>query len=565
MRRNLVYLVAFGCLGPVPAPEKHDPLRPRLAVLIVFDQMRGDYLTRWYDLFPEGGFRRLMGEGAHFTDCHYPYANTMTGPGHATLATGCPPRVHGIVGNDWFDRKRGKSVYCVGSQRHVRVPAMANPGGEREARPKRSASPELLLAPTFADELKRHFGKQARVVALSLKDRSSVLPGGKAPDACYWADADGRFVTSTYYRDRVHSWVADFNASGFADRWWGKTWDRLRPDLDYRRLAGADDAPGEGIGSAQGRTFPHPFDGGPKKSKNVYYAALANSPFGNEILWELARRAIDAEKLGTRDTPDFLSVSFSSNDLIGHTWGPDSQEVLDVTLRSDRLVKRLLDTLDAKVGKGKYVVVLSADHGVCPLPEASRARDLDAGRLDVGALQKAAEEFLDRRFPPAAEAAPDRAPWIESSRSNMLYLDRRKLVRLGVGRERVEATLASWLGKQRGIEAAYTRTQMIDGKPLDAVGQKVKASFHPVRSGDVMVVLKPYWLPGNFLTGTTHGTPHVYDTHVPLVVFGAGVKAGRRKERVSPEHAAVILAAALGIRPPEGATVKVPVGLFGER
>ena len=530
--------------------------------------MRGDYLSRWYDLYPEGGFRRLAGEGAWFAECHYPYANTMTGPGHATLATGCTPRTHGIVGNEWFDPTSGKSVYCAGAGRYdVVPPPVVDPKAEKDGdagKKPQSVSPEFLLSPTFADALKKHFGKQSRVVALSLKDRSCVLPGGRSPDACYWADASGRFVTSTYYRDRVHPWVADFNKTAAGDRWLGKRWDRLRADVDYEKWAGPDDVPGEGKGSAQGRTFPHPFDGGEKKSMKVYRAAVANSPMGNDLLWELAKKAIDAEKLGTRATPDFLSVSFSSNDLIGHTWGPDSQEVLDVTLRSDRLVKDILATLDEKVGKGKYVVVLSADHGICPLPEVSRSRKIDAGRVDYGLLLAGAEDILDAAFGRAAAKTRDENPWIAGAKSNMLYLDRRKLKRWNAEPATVAKVLAAWLKKRTGILAAYTRADMA-AEQSDDIGQRVRASYHPDRSGDVMVVLKPYWLPGKALSGTTHGSPHRYDTHVPLVVYGANVVPGKRKELVSPEHAAVILAAALGIDPPADAKKKVPEGLFGTK
>ena len=556
MRLLALVLAALFALGPVRADKV---AAPKLVVLLVFDQMRGDYLARWYDLYPAGGFRRLAGEGAWFTECHYPYANTITGPGHATLATGCTPATHGIVGNEWTEARNGKTISCVGVGRYTPVPPVVDPDADKKPR---SVSPELLVSPTFADALKKQFGKASRVVALSLKDRSAVLPGGKSPDACYWADDTGRFVTSTYYRDRVHPWVADFNKGVPGDRWLGKRWDRLRADVDYEKWAGPDDVAGEGKGYAQGRTFPHPFDGGETKSMEVYRKAVANSPMGNELLWELAKKAIDAEKLGTRDTPDFLSLSFSSNDLIGHTWGPDSQEVLDVTLRSDRLVADILATLDAKVGKGKYVVVLSADHGICPLPEVSRARKLDAGRLDYNLLLSGAEDILDTVFRDAAAKARDENPWIAGFKSNMLTLDRKKLKRRGVDPAAAAKALAGWLKRQPGILAAYTRADLAADKPDDML-RKVRASYYPDRSGDVMLVLKPHWLPGGYLTGTTHGSPHRYDTHVPLVVYGANVVPGKRAGLASPEHAAVILAAALGIAPPADAKKKVPAGLFG--
>jgi predicted AlkP superfamily pyrophosphatase or phosphodiesterase len=539
-------------LASRPAPPP--PARPRLAVLVVIDQFRGDYLARWGPLFGDGGFRRLRAEGAWFRNCHYPYAGTFTGPGHATLGTGCPPARHGIVANEWHDRREGE-VYCATLPRYEQVP----PAGKSKGG---ASSPERLLAPTLADALKEATHGRARVVALSLKDRSAVLPAGRQPDACYWADKDGRFVTSTYYRRRPHAWVAAFNDSKVADRWRRKGWERLRPDVDYERFSGRDDGPGEGKGTYQGRTFPHPLEGGKKKAPRDYYAALANSPFGNDLVLGLARRAIEAEKLGSRETPDLLVVSFSSNDLIGHTWGPDSQEVLDVTLRTDRVIGELLGVLDEKVGKGKWTLALSADHGICPLPEASRVAGRDARRVPLSPILAGAEEHLNQVFP-ATNKSASQARWIEEQVSNMLYLNRAVIAGRGVERAAVEKELAGWLAHQPGISAAFTRTELMSGGDRgDPLAEQVRLSFHPDRSGDVMLVNKPYYLLTSSLTGTTHGSPHPYDTHVPLLVVGPGVVAGARDDAVSPEAAAVILARALGIAPPAAARVSVPEGLF---
>lgn len=364
------------------------PVEPRLAVLLIFDQMRGDYLSRWQELFEEGGFRRLTGEGAWFQDCHYPYAGTWTAAGHATMSTGCVPEVHGIIANEWYDRKAGKLVSCVGGGRATQVPPAADP------KKNEGSSPHRLLAPTLADALKDATKGKARVVALSLKDRSGVLPGGRRPDACYWMDRTGRFVTSTYYREREHPWVRRFNQSKRVDSFLGSIWQRAREDVDYVRWAGPDDGPGESSGFRQGRTFPHPFVKGKKGEMKNYHDAVAASPVGNELLLELVRDAVEAEQLGRHESPDFLSISFSSNDLVGHIWGPDSQEVLDVTLRADRLVRDLLALLDEKVGAGRWALVMTADHGICPIPEASRSRGHRARRLDAKKFVADAEEYL---------------------------------------------------------------------------------------------------------------------------------------------------------------------------
>jgi predicted AlkP superfamily pyrophosphatase or phosphodiesterase len=572
-----VVLLALALAWPSPVPA--DPAQKagtmRLAVLVVFDQMRGDYLTRWDELFGDDGFHRLEKDGAWFQNCHYPYAMTVTGAGHSSLATGTSAYKHGIVANEWHDRAEGESVYCATGKRYQRVPPAEKMDRKEDKKQKErdAGSPERLLSPTLGDALKEATGGKARIVALSLKDRSAVLPGGRRPDACYWLDtADGTIVTSTYYRDRVHPWVEEFNRHKGVDRfnrrmgvdrYFGRAWTRLRTDLDYARYSGPDDAPGEGTGYGQGVTFPHAMDGGLKKPGKKYYDALYQSPFGNELLLDLVRRAIDAEQLGSRDTPDLLTISFSCNDPIGHCWGPDSQEVLDVTLRADRIVKELLAVLDAKVGKGRYVLTLAADHGVCPLPEASRARGREAERLEPTLMRKQAEDFLQETFGKKDEA---KTRWIEAFVNQNFYLDRAALKAAKVDAARVEKELARWAKDRPGIQAAYTRTQLLKGVDAkDEVGQRVRRSFHPERSGDVLLVLKPYYLMTTWLTGTMHGTPHPYDTHVPLLAYGPGIRGGVRKDAVTPQAGVAILAHALGIKPPRDAEAPVPEKLFADQ
>jgi hypothetical protein len=554
---GLAILSLISALAWAGTEPNHLASRPRLAVLVYFDQMRGDYISRWEKLFGEGGFRRLESEGAWFQNCHYPYAFTVTAAGHTSVATGCSPNKHGIVANDWYDRAAGASVYCVSSDRYERVPPPVKDGAKKT----QGVSPERLLQPTLADALKEATGGKGRVVALSFKDRAAVLPGGRHPDACYWLDTTtGQFVTSTYYRERLDRWVEAYNQGRPADQWFGKQWTRLRGDLDYARYSGPDDQAGEGMGAFQGRTFPHPLDGGPERLKGTYYKQLYNSPFGNELLLGLVQRAVDAEGLGTHEVPDLLCVSFSCNDPVGHCWGPDSQEVLDVTLRSDLVVKELLACLDAKVGKGRYVLVLTADHGVCPLPEVARKQRKEAARVSPALLGTAAEKFLDQTFGKGQE----KAVWIDATTGPWIYLNRRLLGRRGLKEADVESTLAAWLAKQDGVQAVYTRGQLLaPGSAGDAVRESVRQSFYPDRCGDLYVLQKPYHLFSSPLaTGTTHGTPHPYDTHVPLLVYGAGIRRGIRKEAVTPQAAAVILAQALGINPPSGAEAPLPKALM---
>lgn len=509
---------------------------PRLLVMVVFDQLRADYLERWADLFGEGGFRRLQTDGAWFQNCHYPYAYTFTGPGHASLATGCSPSRHGIVNNEWYDRDAGAVVDAV-----------AGPLGGAGASAK-VVSPDRLAILALADRLKDVTHSRSRVVSLSLKDRSAVLLGGHRPDVCCWFDpAGGVFQTSAYYRGGLPVWVGRFNAGHPMDRWAGQEWRRLRPNLDYARRSGPDDVPGEGTGERQGRTFPHPFAGGARPPAKAYYKAVYDSPFGNEILLELAERAVDAEQLGRRDVSDLLCLSFSSTDSIGHIWGPDSQEALDGILRADRVMRRLLDILDARVGKGRYLLALTADHGVCPLPEVSRAAGYDTGRVDPVLLALRAEAFLGQQFgKPGA-----RRRWLEGVALPWLYLNRKLIRERDLRDAAVEDALAEWLRHQSGILAAFTASRLA-GRPLeiDDLERRVRRSFYAGRCGDVCLVVKPYYIlwpaiPG---TGTTHGSPHSYDTHVPLLLYGPGMAADIHKEPVTPQSLVALFAHAVHLK-----------------
>lgn len=574
----LLFVPAGGAIGLVALPTTEAapvaPPRVKLAVLVVFDQLRGDFLQKWKPLFGKDGFARLQNDGAWFTACHYPYGTTTTGPGHASMLTGTCPDRHGIVNNGWYEQ--GLSVYCAGSKRYEIVPPpMTRPTTARDA-----GTPDRLLAETVADVLKATH-PQAKVFGLSLKDRSAILPTGKRPDGAYWFD--GRFVTSTYYTDRVHPWVEEFNNSKVADKWFGKEWTRLRADVDYEKWAGPDEVTGEGKGVqvmgargwAQGITFPHPNTGGRDKPGKEYYEALANSPFGNELLLEFAKTCITAEKLGADDVPDLLVVSFSSNDLVGHTWGPDSQEVLDTTLRSDAQMAELLAFLDEKVGKGQYLVGVTADHGICPLVEVSRAKGIDAKRVDPRALQTAVQNHLTSKFTPpvnptlaavagsmAVEGAK-RPSWVQAASLPWLYFNPKLATAAGTTRELLAKSAVEFLRTHPDIARAFSRADLEGEFPeADVLGRRVKRSYHPERCGDVYVVLKQWYLPSSAIaTGTTHGAPYDYDTHVPLLLYGPGIAGGTRDEATTPQALAAVFAKWLGVPNPDQAEFPMPATL----
>ena len=311
-----------------------------------------------------------------------------------------------------------------------------------------------------------------------------------------------------------------------------------------------------------GERFRYSLEPGEGKKWKSYYEGLYYTAFGNELVLDLALRAINAEQLGLHDDPDFLAVSFSSNDTVGHEWGPDSPEVLDVTLRSDRIVRQLLETLDRQVGRDRYLLAISADHGVCPLPEINRARGLESARISIKLLSSQAEDFLRQTF----GRDDEKAQWVEASADPWIYLNRALLANRGLEQAKVEAALARWLERQPGILKACTRTELVQGPPAnDSIGQSVWRSFHADRSGDVGVVLKPYYLFDTYLKGTTHGTPHDYDTHVPMLIYGLGIPAMISQERVAPQAIAAVFARHTGTLAPRGTPAVYPESLQAAR
>lgn len=541
LRHALVVLpsLALALAGflQLPASEPEAVKRPKLVVLAIFDQMRGDYVQKWQPLFSEGGFKRLQRDGASFTNCHYPYCYTLTAPGHTSLVTGTNPARHGIISNDWYDRKFSETVSSVTPPPDLR---------------RSGLGPYRRTARTIGDVFLEALAGRGRMASLSIKDRAAILMAALRSQFVYWFDPVlGQFVTSPFYRDEAHPWVKVFNAGSPAEKFFDRDWTKLRADLDYAKFSGPDDFFAEGLGYAQGLTFPHPtLRGDRKKSKDRYYAAIENSPFGNDLLIDFAKTAIRAEKLGQTDQTDLLFLSFSSNDFVGHCWGPDSQEVLDMTLRSDRMISEFLSFLDETVGKNKYVFAVSADHGVCPLPEFAVRQGKKAGRAAPEILTTLAEAHLNETF-----LKGEKAIWLEhpTKQNPWIYFQQSTLKTLKLEPAKVERALADWFEKQPGIQRAITRSEVLKHKPgsNDPTLDAVRRSFHPESSGDVMVVLEPYHLFSPPLLSkdptkieayrTSHGTPHSYDTHVPLLVMGPGIRSGVYDERIAPQSLTAIL------------------------
>ncbi|MCS6818150.1 MAG: alkaline phosphatase family protein [Blastocatellia bacterium] len=538
----LLLLLPWAALPSAQRQRRDD--RPRLIVLVVIDQFREEYLLRFEPFFGDGGFRRLLTHGAAFTNCHYEHAPTVTAPGHATIATGATPAVHGIINNDWYDREMGQIVTSVSDpSRHV---VGASSG--------RASSPHRLLGTTFADELRLSTNFRSKVITLSYKDRSAILLGGKLANLALWFDeTSGSFITSDYYVSALPEWAARFNAARPADRYFGARWEKAFPEAAYA-FAAPDDRPEETPLPGGSRTFPHHITGGLTQPGPAFYTAFTFTPFANEVLVELAKRAIEGEQLGRDEFPDLLAISFSTNDLVGHYFGPDSQEVVDLTLRTDRALASLLAYLDSRPD-ANYVLALTADHGVAPIPEYAARMKLGSRRISPTLVRQAIEEALSARF--------GEGPWIEPKAlpllsSGFVYLNREAIVRKQLDAAAVEQMAGEAALKVPGIARYYTRTQLLEGRfPTDLVGRRVAASFHPTRSPDVTLVPEPFAFISGGRTGTTHGSPYSYDAHVPLILFGRRIVPGIYRHTCTPADLAPTLAALLGIEIPAGATGRI--------
>jgi hypothetical protein len=532
------------CLALALAAAAH--AAPALVVVIAVDQFRADYLVRFREHFVPGGFNLLLTQGANFTDCHYRHSVTKTAPGHAVILSGVHADIHGIIANDWIDRGLMRRVNCVDDEREqpVGIAVASNRARLPGVAPLVACSPRNFLATTVGDELKRAAGPRAKVIAISSKDRSAVLLGGKHADAAYWMDK-GRLITSTYYMKELPAWARAFNDSGRIEAFFGKTWDRLLPAAVYDAVQGPDDAPGESTELAMGRAFPRQVDGGIAILSPAFYDAFENTPFKSEVLMEFARAVVENENLGGRGVTDLLCVSLSTNDTIGHNYGPDSHEVMDITLRTDRMLADFFKFLDGRVGLKNCTIVLTADHGVSPLPERLKLRDpaADTGRVDNVLVLKTAEAALDRAFGAPANGQH----WVTVDGAALLFFPE-VLKQKKVAQPAAEKVVREALLTIPFVADAYTRTQLEAREAPGANGPAMLLSFNRARSADVLYVTKPFWFDRKI--GTNHGTPYDYDTHVPLLWFGAGVKPGTYPQRVGVDDLAPTLARLLGLSAP---------------
>ena len=546
---------------PPRVQRQADGTRPRLVLLIVVDQFRYDYLTRFGDLFGSRGLGRLVRRGADWTHANFDHVPTFTAPGHAVFMTGAYPSQTGIIANDWYEQDTGKRVKSITDDSTKGIAGKPNDSGK---------SPRRLLCSTVGDELKLADHDLSKVIGISAKDRSAILPAGRRANAAYWFSTDsGNMMSSTYYFNDVPEWVARFNSRRMADKWFGARWDRSLPnEAEYVKRAGKDDVPWENLDKSSNDTnfFPHVITGGAKAPGRSFYKALDYTPFSNDLLVAFAEEAITNEKLGADDDTDLLSVSFSANDYVGHRFGPYSQELMDMTLRVDQQIGTLLDFVDAQVGLQNTVVVFTADHGAAPVPEEAARRNLPGHRYQKQDLYKLVEAALEARYArkdrPAKDYIRNFANKGETEYgliNSNFYLNRGALARDGIDLNECERVVGEAAMKFPGVARYFTRAQL-ETKRIsmsDTVARRVLNGFYPQRSGDVIVVTEPYNiifdLPDDSTdprSTATHGSPYSYDTHVPLIIMGRDFQPGRYPQAATPADIAPTLAQVLQIKPP---------------
>ncbi len=527
MKRLLVAPLLAILIGALPAAVQRSAVapaagsEPKLIVFIAVDQMRGDYIDHFLPQWT-AGLRRLVAEGAYFTQADYPYFGTVTCAGHASLSTGTVPAIHGMILNSWWDRSLNKSVNCTDDDGERLVGYSGTPKGVGQ-------SAKRLIAPTLSDELRMQARVPAHVASVSLKARSAINLGGHRPDAATWLDDDGNWVTSTAFAKAPLPYIAAYVRAHPVSGELGRAWDRALPKDRYFY----QDTPSGRRKVAIGTTsFPHMIRTANAPIDSAFVDAWEASPFSDAYVAALAAASIDGLKLGRNGGTDFLGISFSALDKVGHDFGPDSHEIQDVLIRLDQEIGKLLDKLDRDVGRGAYVVALSADHGVAPIPERAAAAGFDAGRIDLPSMIAAVDAALSGTLGPGK--------YVAGIFHTDLYLVPgiyEKLLQNPAAMDAALKAMRDCPGVWRAYSRDVLRTSANDGDPITRAAAR---SYYDGRSGDLVFLPRAYWI--NSASTTSHGTGHRYDTHVPVVLFGKGIKPGEYVQPISPIDIAPTLA-----------------------
>lgn len=533
-------LLVFGCISRIDA---QDMQRPKLVIGIVLDQMRWDYLYRYYDRFGPDGFKRLMKDGFNCERTYINYLPTFTAPGHSCIYTGSVPAIHGIAANDWLDIKMKKNVYCTEDKTVQPV------GGGKDG----LQSPRNLLATTITDELKLATNFRSRVYGVAIKDRGAILPAGHAADGAFWFEsASGKFISSSFYMDHLPEWLNRFNNRNVTDSLlrldWHTSFDiasynQSTPDLNqYEGTFKYEQQP----------TFPH------HTSKDAVQnrSGIKTTPQGNTMTRMLAEELILEEGLGKSPETDFLAVSFSSTDYIGHMYGPNSVEIEDMYIKMDQELALFLKFLDHHVGKGQYTLFLSADHAGAHNPVFLKDNKIPAGSYSEHILKKGLKELLGKEYD---------SNLVMDITNYQVYIDEAMVINKGYDRGQLIAKVKSWLLAQEGISMVIDLQQIGNEAIPQEIKERAINGYHLTRSGSIQIIMEPGWYHSSWNTGTTHGTWNPYDAHIPLIWYGAGIPAGKTYRKVYMTDIAPTLAALLQIQEPNGNIGNVITEIFQER
>ncbi|MCX2479936.1 alkaline phosphatase family protein [Pedobacter sp. MC2016-15] len=505
--------------------------RPKLVIGLVVDQMRWDYLYRYYDRYSNGGFKRMINEGFSAENTYIPYTPTYTAVGHSSIYTGSVPAITGIIGNDWYDPQTRKHVYCTDDSTVTGV-------GSKNAAGK--MSPKNLKSTTITDELRLATNFKGKVIGISLKDRGSILPAGHTPTGAYWYDGQtGDFITSTWYMNQLPAWLQNFNSRKFANNYYEKNWDTMYPINTYTQST-ADNKVYEGITRGeQAPTFPHNL----KSYTGKNYDMIRSTPYGNTLTLKLAEEAIKAEGLGQDNITDFLAVSCSSTDYVGHQYGPNSIEAEDTYLRLDKDMEEFFNYLDQTVGKGKYLVFLSADHGAAHVPGFMNENNLPGGTVDNKAIITGLNGYLEGKFKIKKPAM--------FAMNNQIIFDHTNKDLQNIDFTALKSATVDYLRTYDGIANAVDLNRIAESTLPAVQKEMITNGYYPRLSGDVYFILQPNYFDGG-KTGTTHGAWNPYDSHIPCVFMGWHVKPGKTNKTHHMTDIAPTIAAMLHIQMPSG-------------
>lgn len=505
--------------------------RPKLVVGLVVDQMRWDYLYRYYERYQNGGFKRMLNEGFSCENTNIDYLPTFTAIGHSTIYTGSVPAIHGIAGNDFIIQATGKTMYCAEDSTVLGLGTTSKAG---------QMSPRNLLASTITDELKLATNFRSKVIGIAIKDRGGILPAGHTADAAYWFEgSSGNWISSTYYMKELPTWLKNFNDQKNPEKYLKQDWNTLYPINTYLQST-ADDNKYEGkFSGAEAPTFPVKTSELMKKGPGV----ISSTPYGNSLTLDLAKAAVEHEKLGNNTVPDFLAVSLSSTDYVGHQFGPNSIEVEDTYLRLDRDLASFFSFLDEKVGKGNYTVFLSADHGAAHNPNFLTDHHIPAGLWPGSTIRKALNQVLQDKY--------HTENIVLSFKNYQVNLNNVLIEKNKIDEKAVRKDCIDFLLKQTTIANVIDMDAVQAATITDDLRNRVINGYNRERSGVIQIIMKPGWFEGGS-TGTTHGTGSPYDTHIPLLWMGWGIEHGRSNAPTNMTDISATLAALLRIQAPSG-------------